>query len=77
MSIAESMQAMAERRLIRSLLLALVRSESEQEQQRHMRALADLVRHADPTLDPTMFDPWTKTYLERAGLWTWEGQQVS
>ncbi len=76
MNATESMQAMAERRLIHSLVLALMRSEGEQERQDTLQALTDLVRHADLTLDPTMFDPWTRTCLQRVGLWTWYRKQA-
>jgi hypothetical protein len=77
MNVTESMQAMAERRMIRSLTLALADAEGEHEREHTLQALADLVRHADPTLDPSMFDPWTRRSLERSGLWSWDGKQTS
>lgn len=68
----ESLQAILERRLIRQMVAALVAAESQQQQERHLRALRDLVQHADQSLDARLFDEWTEAHLRRCGLWVWD-----
>lgn len=65
---AESLRGALERRFIQELVLAIARSSSEEERQRHLRALRELLASADPTLDATLLDPWTRAYLARAEL---------
>ncbi|HEY7833685.1 MAG TPA: hypothetical protein VIG30_08965 [Ktedonobacterales bacterium] len=73
MTQVEALQAMLERQLIRGLAQAAAGAEDEAESQRQREALADLIAHADPTLDADLFDSVTRARLERLGLWVWTG----
>lgn len=68
MRCVESLQAILERQLIRELVVATARARSDEERQRRLDALSDLVQHVDPTLNPQLLDTWTRAYLERNGL---------
>jgi hypothetical protein len=67
----ESLPAILERQLIRGLVLEIAHAETEGERLRHVAALTDLIRHSDPTLDPTLLDMWAQAYLQRSGLYVW------
>lgn len=69
MGTVESLHAMLERQLIRSLVWEVVHAQTEETRQRNRVALEDLLAHADPTLDVSAFDTLTWTFLEHAGLW--------
>lgn len=73
----ESMQAILERQFIKGLVLGISRASSDAERQRHIDTLTDLVRHGDPTLDPTQFDAWTSSCLSRLGLHVWSNTEPS
>jgi hypothetical protein len=62
---AESLCGALERRLIQALVLAIARSTLKEERQRLLFALRDLLAFADPTLDATRLDPWTRAFLAR------------
>jgi hypothetical protein len=53
------------------MVLEIMRAETENERIRHRAALVDLIEHGDPTLDPTLLDPWAQVYLKRNGLYLW------
>lgn len=72
MSHIESLQAMLERRLIGQMVRALDGSTDGQQRERHLRALRDLVQHADESLDARLFDEWTEAQLRLSGLWVWD-----
>lgn len=67
----ESLPAILERQLIQGIVLEIMRAETEHERTRHRAALIDLIKHGDPTLDPTLLDPWAQVYLKRNGLYLW------
>lgn len=67
----ESLTAALERRLIEELVRAVATADDDVARRGHLAALADLVRHADPSLDPARFERWTRAFLEHAGLWAW------
>lgn len=69
----ETLQAMLERQMIRGLAAAAADAEDEAEGLRQRAALADLIAHADATLDADLFDPVTRVRLERLDLWVWTG----
>lgn len=71
MSHVETLQAIFERRLIGQMVRALDDSAGQQ-RDRHLRALRDLVLHADQTLDARLFDEWTEAHLRRFDLWVWD-----
>ncbi|MFI5271417.1 MAG: hypothetical protein ACHQ4H_00095 [Ktedonobacterales bacterium] len=68
----ESLQALAERRLIGRMVREFEGAATPREAERYLSALRDLVLHADPSLDPERFDAWTQGCLRRSGLWLWE-----
>ena len=72
MSHVESLQAMLERRLIRQMARALDEARDLTQRERHLRALRDLVLHADQTLDTRLIDEWTEALLRRHHLWVWD-----
>lgn len=74
---AESLRGTLERRLIQGLARAAAHAASEEERTRTLRALHDLLAHADPTLDPSLLDPWTRTYLARSGPAAWVREPIA
>jgi len=62
---------MLERKLIQRIVLEIMRADTEYERARHRSALMDLIKHADPSLDPTLLDSWAQVYLKRNGLYLW------
>jgi hypothetical protein len=72
MSHIETLQAMLERRLIRQMTRSLEESADPAQRERQIRALGDLVQHADPTLDARLIDEWTEACLRRHKLWVWD-----
>jgi myosin-crossreactive antigen len=72
MSHVETLQAMLERRLIGQMARALDDSTDQAQRERQLRALRDLVLHADQTLDARLIDEWTEAHLRRHNLWVWD-----
>lgn len=64
----ESPRAALERQFVTNLVRAIAGSRTDDERQRHVSALADLVGQLDPSLDTSLFDPWTRAYLGHLGL---------
>ena len=73
----ESLCGMLERRFIQELVRATAHSSNEEERERNLYALHDLVTHADPTLDPSLLDPWTRAFLDRSGLIAWGYEPIA
>lgn len=70
----ESLPAIWERQLIQEIVLEILRAETENERIRHRAALSDLIKHGDPTLDPTLLHTLTRAYLKHIGLYPWPEQ---
>lgn len=71
MTRVETLQAILERRLISQMVRALDGAVGQQRES-HLRALRDLVKYADPSLDARLFDEWIEERLRRFNLWAWD-----
>ena len=73
----ESLCGTLERRFIQRLVLAVARSSSDDERQRLLCALRDLVTSADPTMDVTLLDAWTRAEVARMEIRAWLHEPIA